>query len=78
MGFGRVAAIVGLALLMVACQATTPPGNAASPAVAVNASPTARPSSAPSPIPTPTFTPGPTPPSARHGRRDPWPRTAAG
>src|SRR5450759_448560 len=65
MGFGRTTAIVGLALLLAACQAATPPGGPTSSAVAVNASPTAGPSSTPAAgsdaVRSPTFTPGPRP-----------------
>src|SRR5450756_1923651 len=65
MGFGRTTAIVGLALLLAACQGTTPPGSPASSAVPVNASPAAGPSSTPAAgsdaVRSPTFTPGPRP-----------------
>jgi len=65
MGFGRTTAIVGLALLLAACHATTPPGSPAFSAVPVNASSTAGPSSTPAAgsdaVRSPTVTPGPRP-----------------
>jgi hypothetical protein len=64
MRFRRATAIVGLTLLLAACQVTTRPGSPASPTVTVSAGPTAGrtagPSSGSDAVQSPTLTPGPT------------------